>query len=565
MAIKAGTAYIDVVPDMDTFGRKLDTGVTGATKSLGSRLASFGKTAALGLGAVTVALGATFRAFEESEQVANQTEAVIKSTGSAAKVTAEEVGALATAISEKTGIDDEAIQSGENLLLTFTNIRNEAGKGNDIFNQATSTLVDLATAMGTEPKAAAVQLGKALNDPIKGITALTRVGVTFTEEQKKQIETMVESGDVMGAQKVILEELNKEFGGSAEAQATATGKMSTALGNLAETVGGLVAPAFEFLAEKAQEAIGFLTDNAGPAFEAVISWLQQLWEKIQPVAEYIGGQFVEIWNALVEVWTNDLQPALADLWEAFKPIAKVIGTIVLAIGALVLEALPPLIKIVGKVIEWLVKWETAVAKVVGAVIKWFQDMATDVVNAWNSIKSKASAIWDAIRDFVVDKVRAVKETVISIWNTIKEKVVGAWNTMKSVATTVWNGIASAIKSAINIAIDAINALIRGMNKVSGGLDWIAGPFANWGEIPQIPHVASGGIVTRPTLALVGEAGPEAIIPLSRGRGRAADGPMNIIGTLSLSPDGRAFIQGVARQEMAGQLDFLARQTRVRRA
>src|SRR4029077_11940966 len=115
----------------------------------------------------------------ESQKVAALTAQVIKSTGGAANVTAGQIGRLAQSISNKTGIDDETIQSGENMLLTFKNIRNEAGKGNDIFSQSTSILTDMSAALGTEPKKAAIQLGKALNDPIKGVSALSRVGVTF--------------------------------------------------------------------------------------------------------------------------------------------------------------------------------------------------------------------------------------------------------------------------------------------------------------------------------------------------------------------------------------------------
>ena len=94
--------------------------------------------------------------------------------------------------------------SAENLLLTFTNVRNEAGKGNDIFNQTVRLGTDMSVALGVDAKAAAMQLGKALNDPINGVTRLTRAGVTFTEQQKKQIKALQESGDILGAQKVIL-------------------------------------------------------------------------------------------------------------------------------------------------------------------------------------------------------------------------------------------------------------------------------------------------------------------------------------------------------------------------
>jgi hypothetical protein len=82
----------------------------------------------------------------------------------------------------KSGVDDEAIKSSENLLLTFTNIRNETGKNNDIFNQATKATLDMSTALGNDLKGSSILVGKALNDPIKGMTALRRVGVSFTDE-----------------------------------------------------------------------------------------------------------------------------------------------------------------------------------------------------------------------------------------------------------------------------------------------------------------------------------------------------------------------------------------------
>lgn len=78
--------------------------------------------------------------------------------------------------------------------------------------------LDMATAMngGLKPSAEqlsnqAIQLGKALNDPIIGMGALRKVGVAFTEAQKEQIKTLQESGDLMGAQKIILNELGNEF------------------------------------------------------------------------------------------------------------------------------------------------------------------------------------------------------------------------------------------------------------------------------------------------------------------------------------------------------------------
>ena len=189
-------------------------------------------------------------AFQESNKVARQTQAVLKSTGGAANVSAKEIAGLAQAISRKTGVDDEAVQSAENLVATFTQIRNEAGKGNDVFNQTTKAAVDMSVALGTDATSAAMMLGKALNDPAAGMSKLMRSGVSFTQQQKDQVAALQESGDVLGAQKIILEEVRKEFEGSAEAQATSTAKLSVAFGNLEEDLGSGLAPAVDAVAGK---------------------------------------------------------------------------------------------------------------------------------------------------------------------------------------------------------------------------------------------------------------------------------------------------------------------------
>jgi hypothetical protein len=190
-----------------------------------------------------------------------QTAAVIKSTGGAAHVTAKQVGELSGAISQQTGIMDDTVQASANMLLTFRNIRNEVGKGNDIFNQATKVVTDMSVALGQDGVKSAIQLGKALNDPIHGLTSLMRVGVTFTEAQKKQIKTLVEHGHALEAQKVILKELNAEFGGSAAAQATAGAKAAAAWDNLKEVIGGALLPVLNKLAAWFATAAVFLTKH----------------------------------------------------------------------------------------------------------------------------------------------------------------------------------------------------------------------------------------------------------------------------------------------------------------
>jgi hypothetical protein len=202
------SAYVALLPSAKGMGE-------GITHELGGAGAKGGKSAAKGFkgsfipgvkaiggmvaGAFAVSKGVDFLKdsvgeAREAQKVGAQTAQTIKTTGGAAKVSAKHVGDLATAISTKAGIDDEAIQTGANLLLTFKDIKNEAGKGNDIFDQTTKTMVDMSAAMGKDPKASAIALGKALNDPVKGMTALSKVGVTFTEQQKATNKALVQGG-----------------------------------------------------------------------------------------------------------------------------------------------------------------------------------------------------------------------------------------------------------------------------------------------------------------------------------------------------------------------------------
>lgn len=215
----------------------------------------------------------------EAARVTRQTENVLRSTGGAANVTAKEVSALAEELSKVAGVDDEVIQSGQNVLLTFTRVRNEVGHGNDVFNQATERALDMSAALGKDLQGSVILVGKALQDPIKGMTAMSRAGVQFTAQQKEEIQALIEKGDLLGAQKIILGELETQFGGMAAASADAGDKLKVAWDNLAEDVGNKLMPAFTSVStwglEKGIPALtgvaSAAADVVGPAFRGVIS------------------------------------------------------------------------------------------------------------------------------------------------------------------------------------------------------------------------------------------------------------------------------------------------------
>ena len=154
-------------------------------------------------------------------------DAVLKSTGSAAGMTKQQLSDLAAAQAKVTTFSAGTTKEAENMLLTFTNIKS------NVFPQTIKATEDMATAMHMDATDAAKALGKALNDPAAGLSKLTKQGVTFTAAQKEQIKAMQKAGDTAGAQKIILGELEKEFGGSAKAAGqTFTGQMQIMQNNL---------------------------------------------------------------------------------------------------------------------------------------------------------------------------------------------------------------------------------------------------------------------------------------------------------------------------------------------
>lgn len=170
-----------------------------------------------GFNALTGTMKGAIQDAQQYEKVLKDTQAVIATTGNVAGISVDGVKELASAL-EAYGIADEnAIIKSQNLIATFTNVRNVVGEGNDIFNQATKAALDMSARFGGDVTASAVRLGKALNDPIKGVMALSKMGVQFTQAQKDQIKALVQAGDVMGAQKLVLKELTIQTGGAAKA------------------------------------------------------------------------------------------------------------------------------------------------------------------------------------------------------------------------------------------------------------------------------------------------------------------------------------------------------------
>ena len=204
-------------------------------------------------------------AARDANKTAAQTDAVIRSTQGAAGLTAKGFSDLAKEISKTAAVDDDLIQGGENILATFTKIK--AGGPDRVFERATKAAVDMTAALNGGQvsaeglKSANMLLGKALNDPIAGLGKLQRAGVSFTQQQKDQIKAWVEHGDVAKAQGLIIAEVNREFGGSAEAAATPAQKLAVQWGNMQEVLGNLLIPAIDQTATILTDILSVVDEN----------------------------------------------------------------------------------------------------------------------------------------------------------------------------------------------------------------------------------------------------------------------------------------------------------------
>jgi hypothetical protein len=572
--IELRTDASKITSDVKTAERKVESAGSTAGKKYGSGFSSSIKGllgAAVATGAVAGAISLGKQALGEAREaqvVGAKTEQLIKSTGGAANVTAGQVSDLAGALSEKTAMDDEAIQSGANLLLTFKNVANEAGKGNDVFNQATAAALDLSSAGFGSVESASVMLGKALNDPAKGITALSRAGVTFTDQQKKQITAMQESGNMLGAQKAILKEVQGQVGGVAEASKTAGDEARVAWGNLLETVGTALLPVMDALAVVFVSVIAPAITGMVTGVGALVSVIGSVIGFIQQWAVVIGIVAAAFIVAYAQIIIFNIQVALAaviqgtvaaatSVWTAAQwllnaalmanPIGLIVAGILLLIAAIVIayKKSDTFRAIVQK--SW-----AAIKAAVMAVVNWFKgpfkSFFTSTLpnffrSAWETVKNVAKTAlkvllviiggwpllvykilrkfgpqiasifrqaWQAAKNAVVTGVNIVLGFIRGVPGKISNLASNFLQAGKNIGGKVIDGIRNGLSAAGGIISDVVAAVKSGINDALGLPKTFTIGAGKFKVSATIPAFQGGGMMPAPGLAMVGERGRELV-------------------------------------------------------
>ena len=245
------------------------TGAAKASRNLGKvdkglgRLAKSAATAAAGFFGARMLLDgfkSMINATREQILAETQLNAVLKSTAGAAGLTAKELKNMASALQKQTRFGDEAIIKAQSLMLTFTKV------GKEVFPDAIESVLNMSEAMGQDLQQGVIQVGKALNDPILGVTALRRVGVQLSDQQVDLVKKFTKTGQVAEAQKIILGELETQFGGVAKAAGEtmpgALDQMNNAVGDAGEALGIVFSDIIINLAEDVTGLANSLEDGS---------------------------------------------------------------------------------------------------------------------------------------------------------------------------------------------------------------------------------------------------------------------------------------------------------------
>jgi hypothetical protein len=442
--------------------RRSDSVFSKIGRNIGRVALAAGAAVATGLG-ITAKIG--FDEFSQHAKVVAQTNAALKSTGRVAGVTAKDIDNLANSLMSVSGIDDELIAQSENLLLTFRSVRNEVGKGNQIFDRATKAILDVSVAFHKDLNQSTVMVGKALQDPIRGLTALRRVGIQFTDQQEDMIKKMVEAGDTMGAQKLILHELEVQAGGSAEA--------------LGDTLPGQI----NILKESFRDMAGQLVGGAMPALMSLSQWVV---EHMPQIREVFGTVFHFIGRVV--------RGAVRVVQEHWPQISAVFA----GVRDFVVNSFLPAFQDMRKEV-------TSIVRRVAAV---FVAHKADLTDIWDSVKSTVSSLMKIFREAVLPLLKKTLPVAIDIAIPIIRDLARALAAVANAAYT----IVSAVKSAI----EWLNKLPGSSGGKGGGpIDWLHGLTSQLEHLPG-GNKQHGGPVSARRSYIVGEAGPELFVPRMSG-------------------------------------------------
>lgn len=333
---KIADLQIKIGADSYEFQQKVQK-VQNDLKKFSASLDKIGKDLSMKLTAPIMALGAASVYLADVQLRAEaKVQQALKSTRGVSQLNFDQLTKFASELQGKTIFgDEEILDKSTAQLLTFTNIAGEN------FKRAQTVALDLATVLNGDLQGASIQLGKALNDPVKSLSALRKSGIQFTNEQEAVIKKLASTGQMAKAQSLMLDELERQYGGQAEAAAKVGAgslkQLKNSWGDFMEQIGVAILPTLNKLVDM---------------LKGVVDWLQQLSPEVKNVIVTVGG-----------------------LLAMLGPLALGISVVTKAIAAMKVGALAMLNPIMLAI--------EAIGLLILAVYKW-NNLTADTMESWEN-------------------------------------------------------------------------------------------------------------------------------------------------------------------------------------
>lgn len=435
-----------------------------------------------------------------------QTQAVVESTGMAAGYTAEQMGEMAQALSASAGASlftDDQILGAQNVLATFTQVQGLEFAG------ATQSALDMAQALGMDVSSAAMMMGKALNDPVKGMSALSRSGVSFTDAQKALVEEMVAVGDIAGAQNVILKEMEVQFGGSALA-ATETFEgaqvlLAESFNGVKETLGNALLPILtrlsNVLVSSVIPALGvgvtvlanfisgldwngiissisgvinsFTSLGSGIDWKSIISTLNQVgvvvgqtlmsvFMAIQPLLNVLAETFMNLFSVITSPAVVDI---LMSIGGAFMSIASIAGTVIAALSPLASLISTTFMGAVQALLNGIAPAFTTIQGLIAQITPYIQSAITAIAEVFASPALKSAmdglvGVFGVLGEIVSVVVGILSSLVMFIVTNLSPVIAGLWPLVEISFNTIFNVIDNVVKLVRGV-LDSLLLLLKG--------------------------------------------------------------------------------------------------------
>ena len=488
-------------------------------------------------------IGGSVAKFNEQEKAIAEVNSAIDSMG-VAWTTTEKLQQRAADLQSNSTYGDEEILHMQSVLLTFGNITD------DVFNRAEQNALDMSAALGQDMQSSAIMLGKALNDPATGLTALTRVGVSFSEQQKEQIKAMAEAGDMMGAQDLMLQALESQFEGTAKAVSeTAGGQMKQAMndfGDAMESVGAVVAPILVSLAGHVSKLAQWFQNIPGPVQKIVVglmllvaavgpillivSKMITVFTVLKPVLLAIGAAMggislpvlavvaaiaaaiaigILIWKkwdvifpaikGVVEPVMNAIKDVFEKVMNFIRPLVEVTLTAIKVVFEVVFNIIKTLVMVVFNAIKLYIQvtlkiWQTIIAIALWAIKAVFDKVTKAVRKAWEFVWGKIGGTVKDAWALIKRIVGSIKDFIINTFNTVRTRVVSIWNGIYNFFAPKIAAVKTLFVDGFTFIKDKISAIFSGFGEIIKGafksaMNWVIDKI-NW-AIDKINGIIGG--------------------------------------------------------------------------